>query len=478
MAPQTITIRQKRRALLLVLFLVVAPALLAGCPATPGTLLQQIRESGELRVLTRNSPTTYYVERNGYGGIEYDMTTAFAETLGVEAVYVVADDVPDMVVRLRNGEAHMIAGGLVANGLLKDTLLFGPTYQTVNQQLVYRYGTYPPRTLDELYNQHLEVPAGSRYSRMLASLREKHPHIKWNAVDDKEPVELLEMVWQGLLEFTVTDSNLFQLSQPHYPELKVALNLGAPQKLAWGFPLSDDRSLYNASVKFLENYRRSGKLKRLLDRYYGAASQIDPVNMTVFHLRIQNRLPRFHSLFEKAGHRHQIDWRLLAAMGYQESYWDPLATSPTGVRGIMMLTKATADHLGVQNRLDPAQSIDGGARYVKAMMDKLPPSVIQPDRLWLALAAYNVGYGHLEDARMLTKKRGGNPDKWNDVSQNLPLLKYQRWHKQTKHGYARGDEPVRFVTRIRNYYKVLVKIDDEEKLADQSRAMKLRAPAI
>ena len=157
-----------------------------------------------------------------------------------------------------------------------------------------------------------------------------------------------------------------------------------------------------------------------------------------------------------------MDWRLLAAVGYQESHWDPDAVSPTGVKGLMMLTQDAAKDIGIKDREDPQQSILGGAKYLASMHKRIPDRIPEPDRTWLALAAYNVGLGHLEDARMLTLKNKGDADKWVDVKKNLPLLTKEKWFKQTRYGYARGREPVRYVENVRTYYDILVWITDQD----------------
>ena len=149
-------------------------------------------------------------------------------------------------------------------------------------------------------------------------------------------------------------------------------------------------------------------------------------------------------------------------MGYQESHWNPDAVSPTGVRGIMMLTEATARQLGVEDRVDPRQSIFGGARYLRRIKRKIPERIAEPDRTWLALAAYNIGFGHLEDARILTQANGGDPDRWEDVREHLPLLADPKWHTRTRHGYARGGQPVHYVENIRYYYDVLLWLDERQ----------------
>ena len=142
-------------------------------------------------------------------------------------------------------------------------------------------------------------------------------------------------------------------------------------------------------------------------------------------------------------------------MGYQESQWDPDAVSPTGVRGLMMLTEDTANFLDVNDRDDPTQSIFGGALYYSQLFAQLPESIKDPDRGWMALAAYNIGLGHLLDARMLTQEVGGNPNHWLEVRNSLPLLTQARWYSRTRHGYARGYETVNYVGNVRNYYDML-----------------------
>jgi peptidoglycan lytic transglycosylase F len=175
-------------------------------------------------------------------------------------------------------------------------------------------------------------------------------------------------------------------------------------------------------------------------------------------------------VFEEVARETGVEWRLLAAISYQESKWDPRAVSPTGVKGMMMLTQATAADLGLDDREDVRQSILGGARYFLEVKDKVPTRVPEPDRTFMALAAYNVGFGHLEDARILTQMHGKNPDVWADVRQHLPLLADERWYPRTKRGYARGREPVGFVHNIRSYYDILLWMAPQEMSAGTESA--------
>src|SRR3989338_7795186 len=170
-------------------------------------------------------------------------------------------------------------------------------------------------------------------------------------------------------------------------------------------------------------------------------------------------LPRYRHLFEEAARLTGEDWQLLAALAYQESQWDPLATSSTNVRGMMMLTEDTADRMKVKNRLDARESVIAGAKYLVLLKEQMPDRIPEPDRTWLALAAYNQGYGHLEDARILTKRAGLNPDSWADVKKWMPLLTQPDYYGTLKHGYARGGEAVILVESIRGYYDMLKRLE-------------------
>jgi membrane-bound lytic murein transglycosylase F len=181
----------------------------------------------------------------------------------------------------------------------------------------------------------------------------------------------------------------------------------------------------------------------------------DYVDTRVYIRRIDRRFPKFRTYFRQAAEKYDLPFALLAAQGYQESHWRPDARSPTGVRGIMMLTRTTAKSLGVGNRLDPRQSIFGGAKYLARMKERFSDEVSEPDRTWLALAAYNVGRAHLHDAQKLAREQGVSPHHWRSMKHILPLLAQKRYYRDLKYGYARGTEPVRYVRRIREYRHVL-----------------------
>jgi membrane-bound lytic murein transglycosylase F len=474
---------QKKRwgASILGVFLVLALITLpgpAGCVPSGGNKLESVLRAGELVVLTRNSPTTYYEGPDGYTGIEYDLATAFADHLGVKVKMRVPPRFSDILPMIARGEGDVAAAGITITDLRSQRVRFGPAYQDIRQQLIYRQGSPHPTRLQDLPGYQLEVVAGSSYEEHLHQLQLLYPTLRWTVNNTVETEELLQQVQEELVQLTIADSNIADLSRQFNTDLRVAFDISQPEQLAWAFPLGEDDSLYREAEKFFRELQASGELAQLVERYYGATTRFNPVNIATYTQRIGDALAEYQPWFEKAGQQYAIDWQLLAAMSYQESFWNPKAVSPTGVRGMMMLTSATAQHLGIADREDPRQSILGGARYIRQLLDRLPQRIREPDRTWMALAAYNVGMHHLEDARIITQEQGGDPDKWNDVKTRLPLLAKAAWHSKTKYGYARGYEPVQFVNRIRLYYGVLQQIGEESRAVHKNDVIKLKPPGI
>jgi membrane-bound lytic murein transglycosylase F len=450
---------------------------LTGCSKPPTTQLEDVKSSGKLVVLTSNGPTSYYQGPDGPTGPEYDMLKSFADSLKVRLELIVPERTSDILPMLAANQAHMASGMLVTDAR-KRAARFSKPYQDVRLQVVYRLGTDAPRDVHGLVGRELEVPEASSAADQLLAAKRHYPDLKWTESDRYTAEDLLRMVYKGLLEITIADSNTVSIARQYYPELRVAFSLGEPLPRAWAFPPTADDSLYNLAERHLAKLKRSRTLARLMERYYGPAQGFDYINLTVYQARVRTRLPQYQGLFQEYGNDYGLDWRLLAAIGYQESFWDPSAVSPTGVRGLMMLTNTTAEQLGVEDRIDVAQSISGGARYLRSLIDRMPARIRGRDRVWLALAAYNLGIYHLEDARIITEQRGRDPDRWDDVKQSLPLLAQSKWFKKTKYGYARGLEAVRFVTRVRTYYDVLVKLDQQRQVQTNLRVFSLQAPAI
>lgn len=421
------------------------------------SLLDRVKASGKLVVLSQNGPTTYYEDARGdYAGFEYGMLSKFAKELGVELEIRDVHDLSHLFQELETPEsgAHLAAAGLTVTPERREQVRFTPSYFEIRQQVIYRLGESRPRSFGDLVGKNIAVMAGSAHAEQLRKLSRRYPDLTWEEITDVDAMELVEMVHNGKFHYAVVDSNAYAVHRGLFPRTHIAFNLTQFQPVSWAFPKTDDESLYRAARNFMLRANTSGLVAELRELYFGHVSKMNVGGAQRFAQLTRDRLPKWRGELQKAADKYELDWELLAALSYQESHWNPRAKSPTGVRGLMMLTLTTAREMGV-NRLDPLESIDGGTRYFVQTRNKLPERIREPDRTWMALAGYNVGYGHLEDARVLTQRMGGNPDRWGDVRDHLPLLAKRQYYKHLKHGYARGWEPVTYVQNIRHYHALL-----------------------
>jgi membrane-bound lytic murein transglycosylase F len=284
--------------------------------------------------------------------------------------------------------------------------------------------------------------------------RQAIPDLVWVENASTDTQALLDGVANGSIDYTIADSTEFSLAHDVHPELRIAFDFPGNESLAWAVS-ARNRDFLRDIDNYFARISSTGELAAIVQRYYGRAENLEFVGPRGFMRDMQSRLPLYRKWFEEAAVQSSQDWRLLAAIGYQESKWNPSAASPSGAKGLMQLMGMSLSAAQVSDPKDPRQSIFGGARYFKLVFDKIPSHVPEPDRTWFALAAYNTGYGHLEDARVLTQKAGRDPDSWQDVREFLPLLAQEHWYTQTENGYARGWEPVRYVDNVRGYRDLL-----------------------
>jgi membrane-bound lytic murein transglycosylase F len=338
--------------------------------------------------------------------------------------------------------------------------LFGPPYMTVRKAVVYNTALARPGSLKDLVGRRVATIAGSTSAAQLRAEAESVPELSWQEVQAADVDQLLEKLSAGDLDYVVSDSHVVELARNFYPNIAIGFLFGKPESLAWAMPPDAVPGLQDAVRSFFEEISADGTLHVLIDRYFGHVKRLDRGDIVAFLSRRETVLPQYKALFKEAQEITGIDWRLLAALGFQESHWNPMATSPTGVRGLMMMTSATADRMGVTDRLDAEQNIRAGARYLRMLKDTLPPRIPEPDRTWMALAAYNVGYGHLEDARIIAQRQGLNSDSWLDLRKTLPLLSRSDYYTTVKRGFARGGEAVILTENVRNYYDILQRFEE------------------
>lgn len=407
----------------------------------------------DLVVLTRPGPLTYLTDDNGNpSGLEYDLIQIFAQELGVGVRYIV-DEGEAFVRQLGEGNYHLAAAWL-SPGADSRIVPTQALFQT-RDILIQHEASLPLNEPAQLAGKTVHVLAGTRQASTARTLASTTPGLQVVEVGDQTPLDLLEKLGNRELEFVVIDETLEDMANQHVPNLHASLALSEQQPVFWLLGPHPNVELRARLEEFVSRVRQDGTLARLEDRYLGHRRRLKQTDIVKFLGEIETTLPKYRKYFQAAQALTGIDWRLIAAVSYHESHWDPNATSYTNVRGIMMLTEETADRLQVGNRLDPAESILAGARYIGLLKEQLPDEVEEPDRTWLALAAYNIGPGHFNVGRSLAKQLKADPNAWYEMKRVLPKLSQGKYMQQLKIGRVRGGEAVILVENIRSYYDIL-----------------------
>ena len=463
----------------------VVPALFPAAVGPPPPL-RPPAEAGELVVVIRPSPVTYYPGPDGTPvGIDVDLARRFAAELKLPLRVLTADSTSQLIAAVARGQAHIGAGGLFrprepaplpaspaapspppslaasppvgtqADAEAARKVLWSAGYHPVEPVLIYNSDSYKPANWGDLAGETVAYLEGMGLEPEVAALAAAHPDVRFHGLDLPSPAGLFAEVSDGTIGYAIVGSLAAAVARNVYLDYEVAFPVGARREVAWIVPPRFPQLLADLD-RFLARSKRDGFIGRLAERYLPDTRAFQRVDASAFRDRIRTQLPKWKAMFGDAQEHSGIEWRLLAAIAYQESKWDPSAESETGVRGFMQITEDTARHLGVANLLDPAESVLGAARYLRDIKAKLPARIAEPDRTWLALAAFNIGLGHLEDARVLAQKQKLNPDHWSDVRKALPLLALPEYHADARNGYARGGMPVAFVDRVRAYYDILL----------------------
>ena len=412
-------------------------------------------KSGELLVGVR-ADSVFFQEASGEeeaSGIEHDLAQAFADDLHVKVRFILAHDAAELIDLVRQRKVHFAAAAPATTGAA-DVRYTAPLRESRELLVQHADGT-PLDDIESLAGHGVEVLPGAPE---LQSIRQLQSQLAIAEVPEAGEIDLLARVAGRRAELAAVDRAHYDVAVNFYPDLAIARELPEIVAYVWAFHAEDTALLAKAEA-LLARLRSDGTLARLNDRYFGHIKRVGANNMAQFLQYMQTRLPHFRHEFHQAQVLTGLDWRLLAALAYQESNWDPLATSPTGVRGMMMLTEDTADRLRVSNRLDPHQSILAGARYLADLIDAMPEEAESPDRNWLALAAYNLGQGHFNGAVAIAKGLKRDPTSWYEMKQVLPLLARPQYYNRLKSGRARGGEAVIMVENIRNFYNVLTRFE-------------------
>ncbi|MEW5837260.1 MAG: transporter substrate-binding domain-containing protein [Pseudomonadota bacterium] len=418
--------------------------------------------------MTRESPLAYFKNETGnISGLEADLCSLFAVNLGVKVEFILADSIPGIFELLRTGQADMAAANLIRTPDQYPLFRFGSSYMKLRQQLLMREDADKPRRLDDIDNAYISVVAGSGHNETALAISERNPDIVPQALNASSGMELVAKLARKELDYVLIDASMAHWAQMRFPEVKLALDVGEPKDYAWVFSASlsmckafprdrqckgrDNDSLVHAAETFLKTLKQNGELQRIIDGYFDYIDTLDPSGSRQFLRAVRYQLPAYRPHFMQAGKRHGVDWRLLAATGYQESKWDPDVVSDSGPRGMMQFTSSTAQRLGIDPH-DPRSSIEGAARYLKILDQQLPGAIPPNERPWFSLAAYNIGIGTVLHAlRTYQRKHPRENLYWQDFKESLLQEAQSSGFSQQRRKLA-----LHYVDSVRSYYELLI----------------------
>lgn len=415
--------------------------------------LEQIQKRGTIRMITTNNATSYYTYRDSPMGFEYDLAKAFADHLGV-ALEVIVPEWDTMFERLNSGQGDFIAAGITITEPREQIALFSQPYIPVQQKFIHHKLKFGIKSIEQLAGKTIHVRKGTSYQERLEEIKASGIDLEIELLDDVPTEEIIRMVSEKEIKFTIVDSNIALLNRRYYPEIKIGLPIQEEEYLGWAVKKTNE-ALRDQINQFIEMAEETGLLGKIYKKYYGNVEIFDYFDLKKFHERIKTRLPKYKKIIKTEAEKYGFDWRLIAAIVYQESHFNPSAKSRTGVRGLMQVTLATAKQMGIKNRLDPKQSVKAGVKFLNLMHKRFDDIPDPQQKKLFALASYNVGYGHVRDAQAIARQQGMDINKWTSLEKTLPLLSKQKYYKHTRHGYARGKEPVTYVERILTYYDIL-----------------------
>lgn len=415
--------------------------------------LHKINKAGQITIITRNTPHCYYLYRDDPMGFEYELAREFADYLGVELKVNLAESWEGMIPLLNDGAGALIAAGMTITPRRQNQVSFSNGYMPIQQHLIAHRHSDKIKSLTELSGKTIHVRQATAYQERLEELQQQGVRLTIELHNDMPTEELIQQVAQGEIGFTVADSNIALLSRRHYPSAIMAHPISDLQHLGWAVH-PEARQLKAKINSFFKAINENGKFDEIYNKYYGGIASFDYVDLKVFHRNIKNKLSRYSPFIKAAAKKYGFDWRLIAAQIYQESHLNPRAKSRAGAKGLMQLLPSTASSLDVNDIYNPVENINGGVRYLKKLYDRFDKADTT-NRLLIALAAYNAGQGHVQDARNLAVRKNLDPDSWESLAKTLPLLRYRKYYKDAKYGYCRGTEPVIYIKQIMIYYDIL-----------------------
>jgi membrane-bound lytic murein transglycosylase F len=420
--------------------------------------LDAVVRRGVLRVITRNNSTSYFIYRGVQAGFSYELARIWAEELGVRLEMVVPPTGRDLIPWLLQGKGDVILADVSPNTPRADMVRLTRPYMVTPYVVVTRKGSAPQiDTLDDLARTTVTVSPSSSAIKHMRALSRQTPHSfhVQAALESWETEDLLDQLAAGELSAVVAQKRIVDVEMLFRDDLEIAMHLPEAEHAAGIAVRRQDLGLFRAAEQFRRRHYRGMVFNMLYRKYHQNRRRAERVRSETWRGDVSGALSPWDAAFKDAAAENQIDWRLLVAMAYQESRFRARAESPFGAVGLMQLLPRTAAEMGVTRPFDPLQSIQGGARYLRMLMDRYDtPDITRADAIRFALAAYNVGPGHVDDARLLADQVGKDANVWfGHVETAMHLLSKPRHYRKARFGYCRGEEPVRYVDEIQSRFE-------------------------
>lgn len=425
-----------------------------------------IKKRGSLRVLTRNNGVSYFLYKGIQQGFDYDIVSLFAAQHGLRIEVVVPPNASDLIPWLLEGHGDVIAAGMTVTPERQRQVWFSPPYNVIDEVVVQRSSEAPIRSLDGLAGKTFHVRPSSSYRQTLNGLVAAHgPFSIVDAAEDVETEDLIAGVASGSVAATVADSSIAAVEKAWRTDIQLTQVLATGREVALAVR-PDAPKLQAALEAFVKSQVHrddvDGRLRgstayNVLKRQYFESSRRAQESATSF--KSTGQLSAYDAIIQETSSAHGLDWRLMAAQAYQESRFDPGAKSWVGALGLFQVMPRTGAEMGFKNLADPVEGTHAGVRYMAQLIDSFDKRIPFKERVRFALASYNAGRGHVEDARRLAGEMGLNGDTWfRHVEQAMLRLEDPKVHRRTRHGYCRGSEPVKYVSEISLRYSNYVGI--------------------
>ena len=409
---------------------------------------QKIKAKGYLTWVTRPSPLTYYNSLDGIIGLEYDILNRFCQQNNIELKVIVAPSNNNLFTIFDGYNVDIAGANLTLTNRREDKYMASNEYDNTNIHLISSYRKPKIKSLESLKKHSGVIINNSSYVTVANDLIKKYK-TKIEAKDDINLYELLQMVTDGEIDFTLADANIVDIYGSYIPKLRIGQELSDSHQLVFYMRNKQDTSLKQKLDGFIAHYKSENNVEEYKKFLVKSLPRSKPADTVNFLKNYKYRWPKIKTFVYQVAAELKISPVFLGAISYQESHWNPRAISPTLVKGLMMLTKDVAKEQRVTDRFDPLQSLMGGGKYFLKMKKMVPERIQDPDRTSFALAAYNLGFGHLEKARIMAQKAGRNPDLWEDVKLYLPLL------NELEDKKIDGKTAVRYVENIYVYQNLL-----------------------